>query len=289
MKKSLFLVLIFLNSVECFQQVNFQKNIQQTVSEAFSNGIAVCVVAGSLLVANPQPAVGVSDDVFGTLETAIIEASDATYPVLQSLTGEKVSPLANKIANIVTTKIPAERLTTALDSTANTLLNIPDDKLDTFVETVKNSYQGISVDSCSSIPFPTAAASKISSSEGITKLNSEKVQQVTDKVISPLAKTVPFSEEKGICLPSKEGLEQVWIGQTKLVLSIPTPAKQQLVSDLVPAVKSIPSSELLRLLPETKKILADVDRKQVFKFQETSKALDRALKQDYRFKSLQSF
>jgi hypothetical protein len=80
-----------------------------------------------------------SDDVFGSLETAII---DASYPVLQSLTSETVSPLANNIANILANKIPAEKLAKALDSTANTLLSI------------QSSYQDISIESCSTIPIP---------------------------------------------------------------------------------------------------------------------------------------
>eukprot|EP00550_Attheya_septentrionalis_P005938 CAMPEP_0198290076 /NCGR_PEP_ID=MMETSP1449-20131203/8057_1 /TAXON_ID=420275 /ORGANISM="Attheya septentrionalis, Strain CCMP2084" /LENGTH=232 /DNA_ID=CAMNT_0043988511 /DNA_START=157 /DNA_END=855 /DNA_ORIENTATION=+ len=229
----------------------------------------------------------VTDEIYGSLETAIIQASDATYPVLKALTPETTGPLANKIAKLLTSKVPAEKLATALDSTADTLLSIPDDKLAKFVATVKTSYQDISSDSCQSIPFPADAANVVLGSEAVSKLSSEKVQQVAGK-IAPLVSAVPASTG-GICLPSKEGLEQVWIGQTQLVLSIPTPIKQQLAANIAPAAKSIPSAELLRLLPDAKKaLLGGVDRKEGFKFQDAGVALDKALKQDYRFKSFQT-
>jgi hypothetical protein len=110
----------------------------------------------------------------------------------------------------------------------------------------------------------------------------------TKTAYAPLVSAVPASTG-GICLPSKEGLEQVWIGQTQLVLSIPTPIKQQLAANIAPAAKSIPSAELLRLLPDAKKaLLGGVDRKEGFKFQDAGVALPRqSLKQDYQFKSLQ--
>ena len=240
-----FPLVLLLSSVDGFNLKHHFKEASALQKKALgiaNHAVAICAVTGALLVANPQPAVSVTDDVYGSLETAIIEASDATYPVLQSLTPENISPLSNKIASILANKIPAEKLARALDGTANTLLSIPDDKLEKFVGTVKNSYQDISIESCSTIPFPANAASLVSGSEAVSKLDVEKVQKVADKVISPITQSIPQSAEKGICLPSKEGLEQIWIGQTKLALSIPTPIKQQFSADLVPAVKSIPSA-----------------------------------------------
>jgi hypothetical protein len=268
------------------QQAHHNQVLHKKATEIAHGAAALCL-AGCLCLGSASPAVAVTDEIYGSLETAIIQASDATYPVLKALTPETAGPLANKIAKLLTSKVPAEKLATALDSTADTLLSIPDEKLGKFVATVKTSYEDISSDTCQSIPFPADAANVVVGSEAVSKLSSEKVQQVAEKIISPLVSAVPASNGR-FCLPSKKGLEQVWISQTQLVLSIPTPIKQQLAANIAPAAKSIPSAELLRLLPDAKKaLLGGVDRKEAFKFQEAGVALDKALKQDYRFKSLQ--
>jgi hypothetical protein len=287
---SFFLVVWCPAVANCLNLINTrpQKVIQQKAAAIAKHAAAICV-AGTLFLGQPYPAVAVSDEIFGALETAIVDASDATYPVLKALTSDTLSPLANKVASIVTKKIPARKLTIAFESAVDALLSIPDDKLAKFTTTVKESYQGISSNDCSVIPFPLDAANMVQSSEAVSKLDSAKVKQVTEK-LSALTQAVPYSSSGatgGICLPTMQGLEQIWIGQTQLLVSIPTPIKQQLASQTGPALKSVPNADLLRVLPDVKKIIGSVDRKQANKFQETGKTLDKVLKQDYRFKSLQ--
>ena len=223
------------------------------------------------------------------MENAIIQASDATYPVLESLTLDTVSPLSKKITKLLTTKVPTEKLTKALVDGTDTLLSVPDDNINKFVSTVKASYQDINIDTCTKLPIPEESLSLLTESEAFSNIQTEKIQQVNDRIINPIVKSIPSPEKGAICLPSKQGLSEVWLGQTKLVLAIPTPMKQKFGADLAPVVSSIPNSDLLRILPDAKKILSGVDRKQAFRFQESSKNLDKALKQDYRFKSLQAF
>jgi hypothetical protein len=246
---------------------------------------AFCVAGACLFGVAAPPAGAASDIVYGSLETAIIDASDATYPVLKSLTAETVSPLANKIATLVTTKITPAKLTTAIESGANALLSIPDDKLDKFTATVKESYEGVSGDSCNSIPLPIDAINALTPS-ATSSLDATKLEQVTKKLAST-AQAIPFTSTSGICLPSsKEGLEKLWIGQTELVIGIPKASKQDLVAKAGAAVKSIPNPDLLRVLPDAKKVLKGVDPKTAKKFETTGQTLDKVLKNDVRFKSL---
>eukprot|EP00545_Synedropsis_sp_CCMP1620_P001341 CAMPEP_0119005202 /NCGR_PEP_ID=MMETSP1176-20130426/1581_1 /TAXON_ID=265551 /ORGANISM="Synedropsis recta cf, Strain CCMP1620" /LENGTH=287 /DNA_ID=CAMNT_0006956979 /DNA_START=16 /DNA_END=879 /DNA_ORIENTATION=+ len=247
---------------------------------------AAFCLAGACLLATPTtpPALAASDIVFGPLETAIIAASDATYPVLKSLTTETVSPLGTKIANLVNNKIAAAKLTAALDSGANALLSIPDEKLAKFATTVKESYQGVSSDFCTAIPLPVDAINSLTPTAA-SSLDATKLEQVTKK-LAATAEAIPFTST-GICLPSsKEGLEQLWIGQTELVIGIPKAAKQDLVAKAGAAVKSVPNADLLRILPDAKKILKGVDPKTAKKFESTGQTLDKVLKADVRFKSL---
>jgi hypothetical protein len=277
---SSFLLLSCGGVVDSLQQPQPQKAFSFVAKHA-----AAACIAGSLLLG--QPSFAISDVIDGPLAKAIVDASDATYPVLKSLTAGTVSPLATKITSLLTKKIAANKLTIALDSGANALLSIPDDNLEKFTATVKASYEGVSKDSCSAVPLlPVDAVSTFTSSEAFSKLDASKVSQVTKKIAS-LTQAVPSTAE-GICLPaSKEGLEQLWIGQTELTLKIPRAAKQELVSSLSGALKSIPNAELLRILPEAKKITKGVDAKTAKKFEMAGENLDKVLKQDARFKSLQ--
>jgi hypothetical protein len=253
-------------------------------SEIAKQAAAFCV-AGCLFWG--QPVAAASDVVYGNLEKAIIDASDATYPVLKSLTTETITPFGNKVANILTKKMAAEKLSTVVDCAANALLSIPDDNLDKFASTVKESYQGVSSVSCDAVPLPLDAFGMVTSSEAFAKLDSEKLSQVAKK-LSATTRAIPFSE-KGICLPaSPEGLEQVWIGQTELIISIPRAVKQDFATSGAAAVKSIPNADLLRVLPDVKKVLGGVDKKAANKFQETGKTLDQVLKQDRRFQAFQA-
>jgi hypothetical protein len=241
---------------------------------------AVCV--GCLLFC--PPAMAIDTTVAGSLQQAIVEASDATYPVLKSLTSETVSPLANKIANLLTKKVSPERLSMALDSAANALLAIPDEKLDQFTQTVKASYEGVSASSCSAIPLPMDAITTFASSDAVKQVDSETLSRAIQK-ISALRQSIP-SSDSSLCLPaSPQGLEQIWVGQTELALTIPKGVKQELAGKAATAIKSIPSAELLRVFPDAKKVLGNVDRKVASKFQQTSVNLDKAIQKDGRFQA----
>jgi hypothetical protein len=253
------------------------------LKESMARQAAAAVCMGCLLFA-PQPAMAIDTTVAGSLQQAIIEASDATYPVLKSLTPETVSPLANKIANLLTKKVSPERLSTALNSAANALLAIPDEKLDQFTQTVKASYEGVSSSSCSAIPLPMDAITTFASSDAVSQLDSETLSRAIQK-ITALRQSIP-SSDSSLCLPaSPQGLEQIWVGQTELALTIPKGVKRELAGTAAMAVKSIPSAELLRVLPDAKKVLGNVDRKVASKFQQTSVNLDKAIQKDGRFQA----
>lgn len=269
--------------VDALQAATPQRSVMPKV---VAKHTAAFCLAGACLLAGPiAPASAAADTVYGSLETAIIDASDATYPVLKSLTAEMVSPLGTKISNLITKKMSADKLATALDSGANALLSIPDDKLEKFTTTVKESYAGVSGISCSSIPLPVDAINSLTPT-ATASVDAAKLEQVTKKLAST-AQAIPFTSTSGICLPaSKEGLEKLWIAQTELVINIPKAAKQDLVAKAGSAVKSVPNSDLLRVFPDAKKLLKGVDPKTAKKFELTGQTLDKVLKQDLRFKSL---
>ena len=247
---------------------------------------ATAVVASVVISGGAGPAAAVDDSIYGALETALVDASDATYPVLKSLTDETFSPLANKLVGLATKKMDAGKLAVALDRGADALLGIPDEKVEKFATTVKASYDGVSSSDCSAVPLPVDAIGTFTSAEGVAKLDSSKVAAVTKKLDATI-KAIPFSSNGGLCLPaSKEGLEKLWIGQTELAINVPRGLKQDFAGAAASAIGSVPNPDLLRVLPDAKKILSGVDAKTAKKFESSSKTLDTVLKADTRFKAL---
>jgi len=186
------------------------------------------------------------------LDAALIEASDASYPVLKSLKSETVSPLANKIVNLFTNKVTPEKLTNLLEKGINAFLAIPDENLDSFTFTVKEAYTDVSTQSCNLVPLPTEAVVKFTSSEGYTNIDPTKAKAFREKFDNTFG-AFPKTDN-GICLPETEtNLEKLFIAQTELSFAIPKNVVKEFGEAASVATKSIPSSDLLRLLPDIQK------------------------------------
>mmetsp|Transcript_10246 Transcript_10246/g.14706 ORF Transcript_10246/g.14706 Transcript_10246/m.14706 type:complete len:306 (-) Transcript_10246:44-961(-) len=250
----------------------------------FITSTAVTIAAASILAVS-QPAVASASTLSPQLETAIVETSDATYPLLQSLSNSDVdliSPFANKLAGLLSSKIPAEKASNALDKGIDAFLGIPMEDIETFTGIVKSSYSGTSLDSCKQVAIPTAAISQIKSSNFVQQIEASKLIAVDELIASALV-SIPKSDTS-ICVPAtKEALKDLWIGQTQLSQALPRRAAREFVAAASTAAKSVPPSELLRVLPEAKSLSKGLDVKSVKKLEMAGTNLDKELKKDATF------
>lgn len=257
--------------------------------------IGINVVSALLLTAPIliQPSIAVessnnnaADAITGPLETAIIQMSDAAYPVLSSL--KDMSSLSNKLVKLGD-KIPAAKATSALDKGIDSFLAIPDEKVANFASTLQSSYEGVSGESCTaSISIPISSIEQWTSSAAVQALDSTKIQSLQDKFKSAnqaVPRTTTASGYSNICLPAtQQQLEKLWIGQTELTLNVPRPEARAFVSSASTALKSVPSSEFIRVFPEAKKAFTtNVDKRTSMKFESNAKALEKAIQSDERF------
>ena len=268
------ILLLLLLLVEKPHGLQFHKNLVKHAG-------AAAVIFGSATFGS-VPSMAIDDSIYGSLEAAIVEASDATYPVLKSLSAETVSPLTTKIVSLVNKKMDRSKLEKAVESAADAVLGIDTDKVDKFTTRVKSAYDGASGNACDTIPI---AASNVFS-DIISGVESSHLADAQGKVAAAL-QAIPKSSSGELCLPaSKEGLEQLWFGQTELIFNIPTPLKKEFAASTSAAVGSVPNADLLRLLPDAKKVLKGVDTKTAVKFETAGKTLDSVLKSDVRLKAL---
>jgi hypothetical protein len=73
----------------------------------------------------------------------------------------------------------------------------------------------------------------------------------------------------GLCLPATaQGLQQLWMGQMELTLNIPRPEARAFVTATASAISSVPSAELLSLVPVAKKTFTSnvTDKKTIATF-----------------------
>jgi len=256
------------------------------------NAAAIFISSTLLLGGQPQAATALDPTVSGALQKAIIEASDATYPLLQALDSTSTASFSTKVSNVIAKKLNPDRLTNVVDSATSAVLAIPDDRISKFTTIVEDAYQGVSSDTCQYIAIPASAIEKVALSDGLQKVDAEKLSQALEKV-ALLQRAVPVSssaDSGGICLPkSQEALENIWVGQTELLLSVPKAAKKELGERTKSAIRSIPGPEALRLANDAKNIVTGSgDRKIASRFLQTGQALDKLIQQDPRFQAFQS-
>jgi hypothetical protein len=251
-----------------------------------------------LLGSNPLSALAFEgeDVIIGTpLEPVILQMGSASYPVFASI--DDISPLSNKLVSIFEKKMSVSKATEALDKGLDSFLAIPDDKVEKFVTTLRSSYQGVVVDdsasssssssSCSpKLAIPTTSLEQWAASSAVQALDSTKVQRLSQKFASA-NQAIPKTATS-LCLPATaQGLQQLWMGQTELTLNIPRPEARAFVTATASAISSVPSAELLSLVPVAKKTFtsnsSSMDKKTIATFETAAKALEKAIQSDVRF------
>jgi len=264
-----------------------QKNsriLNKVVSEAKNVGAAAVLCTLTFFgPITPQAA----DAIAPPLEAALIETSDATYPILKTLKPETVSPVFNAIVKLLVNKVPSDRFVNFLDKGIDVILSIPDDDLASFTVSVKDAYGDLATTTCDLVPLPVAAADKFITSEGFAKVDQVKLKALNEKLAATLT---AFPKQGGdaaaICLPEEKNLEKIFIAQTELSLRLNKNALQEFGAAGASVGKAIPPAELFRLLPEFQKTERGVDVKARNRFEKAGKSLDTAIKRDASFARL---
>jgi hypothetical protein len=109
---------------------------------------AVC--SASLLAGAPHQALAAP-----TLNEAIVEVSQTSYPILKALTAETFVPFSAKIGKLLLDIAP-EKLGKSIDLGVDAFLSVPPEKLAVLNSVVKDSFAGLEAASCTLVPLPSA-------------------------------------------------------------------------------------------------------------------------------------
>lgn len=239
---------------------------------AEAKAVALAALCSASLICAPTSAAA------ATLNEAIIDVSESSYPIIQALKPETFGPFSEKLAKLVL-DIKKEKLGPAIDAGLDVFASVPADKRDAFKSLVKESFADLKTDSCTLVPLPPASIGdkfKAIASETVDSAKLKAFDDAWSPTLSALSKT-----DSAICLPSVETLDKLALAQADLGRSFGAAESKKFAAVATPPLKSTLSiSKVLPLLDDAKKLAPSATAAQKSAFQAAGKKVEYASKQE---------
>ena len=214
-----------------------------------------------------------------TLDSVIVESTDAAYPILKAL---EPGPFAGwtELLGKVALEIDPAKLGKSLDLLLDVYNSVPNDKVTTFSGIIKDSFAGLTPDSCTLVPLPAASVAERLKGVATQTLDSAKLKAFGEKwgpTLSGLSKT-PSS----ICLPSVSSLEKLALAQADIGRAFDFNTVRAFNDYTFPMLKGEAklTDETFALLTGAKAQAADATFKEKNDFQNALKKLESAAKKE---------
>jgi len=174
--------------------------------------LVAAVCSAQLLCVGPAQAT-VSPG-YPSLPDAIVESSQAAYPILKALPKDTFPPFADKIGTLVL-GIKPDKLAKSIDLALDMYNSVPTEKITAFNAVLKDAYGDLKPSSCDLVPLPSPAfVDKFASSEAFSKVDADRLKAFNEKwgaTLGALVKT-----DAAICLPTSDKLDKLALAQADL-------------------------------------------------------------------------
>ena len=209
--------------------------------------VATSVALSTLLAVSPPAHAKV------TLEAAVAEQVEASYPFLAAQKAETFAPFEEKLIGTLLSAKP-EELGKTIDAGIDVFLSLPSDKVAALTAVLKEASASATAGGCTNqvpSPVPKSIVSKFASSDAVKAADPAKVQAFVNAA-GPALKALPTGDT--ICLPPVPVLTKLAMVQ----IDVGTSADPDLIKEFdklsKKAGKSIPTSKLAGILPDAKKL-----------------------------------
>ena len=158
--------------------------IHQTTSQA-SKAVAVTAALCSTLVCTTPPALAAS------LDDAIVEVSETSYPIIQALKKETFAPFSQKIAKLVL-DIRPEKLGKSVDLGIDVFQSVPESQRTAFTKSLKDAFADLKTDSCTLVPLPPPSIGeefKAIATQAVDATKLKQFEEAWGPALSALSKT----------------------------------------------------------------------------------------------------
>jgi hypothetical protein len=246
--------------------------IAKAIPQAASNFVLAVLCSGSLL-ASPLPSSAAP-----SLNDAIVEVSESSYPILKALQADTFPPFSEKVGKLVL-DIKPDKLGQSIGLGIDVFLSPPPEKLDAFKKTVKDSLADLDPSSCTLVPLPSVSlADKFTTvaKENVAADKLKAFDEAYGKTLDALPKT---KDNSAICLPPVEKLDALALAQADLARSFAPEPSAAFAKFTTPVLKqSISIGKVLPLVNDAKKLAPSATPKEVTAFQNAGKKIEAAAK-----------
>ena len=212
---------------------------QPVKAAALSAALSALLVATPLLPAHAN-----------SLDSAITDAVDASYPVLKALKPDPGFPsFSSKLVKTILTA-DATKLGAAADAGLDVFLSLPDSQISATTNAIKAVIESSDkATDCAAVPLPSPALlDEIKGSAAYKAVDGAKLSALTSK-LKPAFASLPSAYEKA-CLPDVKSLEKLVLQQASLGPGADAAKVKALGAAGKAAAASIPKQQVLGLVAD---------------------------------------
>merc|ERR1740139_148708 len=242
------------------------------VAEAGKAFLAAACSA-SLLAGVPHQAIAAP-----SLNEAIVEVSQTSYPILKALKAETFVPFSAKIGKLVLDIAP-DKLGKSIDLGVDVFLSAPAEKLATLNGVVKESFAGIEAASCTLVPLPSSAAATKFKDIATASVDAAKLKAFAE-AYGPTLAALPKTEAGDfICLPPSASLDKLSLAQADVGRSFGAEESKRFSAYTTPVLKgAITISKVFPLLDDAKRLAPTATSQEKAAYQAAGKRIESAAK-----------
>lgn len=211
-----------------------------------------------------------------TLDEAIVDVSQSSYPILKALRAETFVPFSEKIGKLLL-DIPKDKLGKSLGLGVDMYNSVPADKVTALNEVVTGAFADLKPDSCTLVPLPSASVA-----EKFTAIAGETVDPAKLKAFGeawgPTLSALPKTDA-GICLPSSASLDKLALAQADIGRSFGAGEGKAFATATTATLKSkLSLGTLLPLVKDAEKLAPTATAAEKARFQTAGKNIERVSK-----------
>jgi len=189
-----------------------------------------------------------------TLNEAIVELSETSYPILRSLDPANFQAFSVKVGELLLNNINADKLGKSIDLIIDVLDSASPEQLANLNTVLSETYGPLSTESCTLVPLPPMSVVDRFAAIAVERVDIDKLQtfqQTWKPSLDALKKT-----DNSICLPpTRASLDKMALAQADLGRSFGKTETKAFVSYTGPMLKtSITSKKALALVEDAKAV-----------------------------------
>jgi len=240
-------------------------------NNALKHAVVTSMCSACLLTGAPDRALALPP----SLNDAIVELSEASYPILKAQQAN-FGPFQSQVGELIL-KLKPDKLAKSISLGLDAFDTVPADTVSALTKTLKEEYAGVKPDSCSLVPLPPQAfVEKFQASAALSKVDGSKLAAFQDKWGASYA-AVPRTDA-AICLPaSPAALDKLALAQADVGRAIaPAEAKAFGVWTQAMLKSGIGLSDALPLADAAKKLAPSATPAEKMRFEKAGKMIGNA-------------